>query len=200
MVGEGQQRKERSGLVATLASSVTPVLTDVGPPTFVEMLETHKSMVYSIAWHFLRDRSLAEELAQDVFLELHRNWASLKSRQHILFWLRKVITHRAIDFARKRKVRPEISLEQTGEPSVSESGHDSLLSSYLERMVASLPEKQRMAIVLRYQEGMELEEIAQVLGMKTATVKTQIFRALDLLRSKTAQRLGKGQGAKYERF
>src|ERR1700761_8131923 len=112
-------------------------------------------MVYSIGWHFLRDPALAEELAQDVFLELHRSWHSMKSPQHILFWLRRVTSHRAIDCVRKRRLRPETSLEETGEPTVFEQMHDSLLSSYLERMVASLPEKPRMAIVLRYQEEME---------------------------------------------
>lgn len=79
-----------------------------------------------------------------------------------------------------------------GEPTVLERMHDSFLSSYLERMVASLPEKQRIVIVLRYQEAMEIEEIAEALNMKIATVKTQLSRALELLRSKTAHRLGQG--------
>ncbi len=79
-----------------------------------------------------------------------------------------------------------------GEPTVLERMHDSFLSSYLERMVASLPENQRIVIVLRYQEAMEIEEIAEALNMKIATVKTQISRALELLRAKTAHRLGQG--------
>jgi RNA polymerase sigma-70 factor, ECF subfamily len=115
----------------------------------------------------------------------------MKSAEHIVFWLRRVTSHRAIDCARKRRVHLETSLEETSEPTALERVHDAFLSSYLERMVASLPEKQRMVIVLRYQEGMELEEIAEVLAMKVSTVKTQIFRALELLRTKTAQRLGR---------
>jgi len=74
-------------------------------------------MVYSILWHFLRDRSLAEELAQEVFLELYQNWKSVKSPRHLVFWLRRVTTHRAIDLVRKRKIRPKTSLEESGEPS-----------------------------------------------------------------------------------
>lgn len=146
-------------------------------------------MVYSIAWHFLRDRAVAEELAQDVFLELYRNWSSMQSAQHIVFWLRKVTSRRAIDVMRRRKTRAETSLEEMAEPTALERVHDSMLSSYLERMVASLPEKQRIVIVLRYQEGMEPEEIAGMLEMNVSTVKTQITRALDLLRAKTARRL-----------
>jgi RNA polymerase sigma-70 factor (ECF subfamily) len=178
-----------------LAASITlrdlVVRGETSLPAFADVVDAHKAMVYSIAWHVLRDRLLAEELAQDVFLELHRNWASMKSPEHILFWLRKVATNRAIDFLRKRRLRAETSMEETGELTVLERVHDSFLASYLERMVASLPAKQRIAIVLRYQEDMELEEIAEVLRTKISTVKTQIFRGLELLRAKTAHRLGR---------
>ena len=102
-------------------------------------------------------------------------------------------THRAIDAARKRKTHAETSLEETDEPTVFERVHDSFFSSYLQRMVATLPEKQRSVMVLRYQEEMELEEIAKVLDMKVSTVKTQISRALELLRGRVSRRLGKGK-------
>ncbi len=171
---------------ATTADKAIPL------PSFGEAVETHKAMVYSIGWHFLRDRQAAEELAQEVFLQLHRNWPAMKSPDHIVFWLRKVTSHRAIDFARKVKRHPEMSLEETAEPTTFERVHDTFLATYLERIVASLPEKQRMVIVLRFQEDMEVDEIARALSMKPATVKTQLARALDLLRSKTERRLGYG--------
>jgi RNA polymerase sigma-70 factor (ECF subfamily) len=158
-------------------------------PGFAEVVEMHQSMVFSIAWHFLRDQSAAEELAQDVFLQLHRSWASMKSAEHIVFWLRKVTSNRCIDVVRRRKLRHETSLEEAAEPTSLERIQDPLLSAYLGRMVASLPEKQRMLVVLRYQEGMELEEIANALSMNVSTVKTQISRALDLLKAKMANRL-----------
>lgn len=158
-------------------------------PLFAEVVEAHKSMVFSIAWHFLRDQALAEELAQDVFLQLHRSWASMKSADHIVFWLRKVTSNRCIDVVRRRKLRNETSLEESAEPTSLERIQDPLLSAYLQRMVASLPEKQRILVVLRYQEGMEPDEIAKALGMNVSTVKTQVSRALDLLRAKMAHRL-----------
>jgi RNA polymerase sigma-70 factor, ECF subfamily len=176
-------------LVASTTSRVATVDGEIRLPAFPDAVEAHKAMVYSIAWHFLRDRAVAEELAQDVFLELHRNWSSMQSAQHIVFWLRKVTSRRSIDVMRKRRTRAETSLEEMAEPTTLERVHDSMLSSYLERMVASLPEKQRITIVLRYQEGMELEEIAAVLRMNVNTVKSQIARALELLRAKTAHRL-----------
>jgi RNA polymerase sigma-70 factor, ECF subfamily len=180
---------------ALLAASTSVAASRAGQaalPAFATAVEMHKAMVYSIAWQILRDRVAADELAQDVFLQLHKSWSRIESPQHLIFWLRKVATHRAIDAARKRKARAEKSLEETDEPTALERVHDSFLSSYLQRMVASLPEKQRSVIVLRYQEEMELEEIAKVLGMNISTVKTQISRALDLLRGKVSRRLGRG--------
>ena len=176
-------------MVASTTSRTELGRSETSLPAFTEAVETHKAMVYSIAWHALRDRAVAEELAQDVFLELHRNWSSMQSPQHIVFWLRKVTSRRSIDVMRRRKTRAETSLEELAEPTALERLHDSMLSSYLERVVSSLPEKQRIVIVLRYQEGMEPEEIAEMLEMNVSTVKSQIARALDLLRAKTARRL-----------
>ncbi len=158
-------------------------------PTFAAAVDRHKAMVYSIAWHFLHDRQSAEELAQDVFLQLHKNWNAIESPSHMLFWLRKAATHRAIDAARKRKAKAEVTLEEADEPTVLERLHDTLLSSYLNRMVGTLPDKQRSAILLRYQEDMEFDEIAKVLDSNVSTVKTHIARGLELLRGKVSRRL-----------
>lgn len=182
---------EDERLAATATTNAAGVRETAGLPNFAEVVDRHKAMVFSILWHYLRDRTAAEEVAQDVFLELHRSWDAMKSAEHIVFWLRRVTSHRAIDCARRKRLHLETSLEATAEPTALERVHDSFLSSYLERMVASLPEKQRIVIVLRYQEGLELEQIADVLGIKISTVKTQIFRGLELLRAKTAQRLGR---------
>jgi RNA polymerase sigma-70 factor (ECF subfamily) len=181
-----------AALIAATTSIARTRESEKALPSFAAAVDEHKAMVYSIAWQILHDRVAADELAQDVFLQLHTNWASIQSPAHMLFWLRRVATHRAIDVVRKRKTKAETSLEETDEPTVLERVHDSFLASYLNRMVSSLPEKQRSVIVLRYQEEMELEEIAKVLDMNVSTVKTQISRALDLLRGKVSRRLGKG--------
>lgn len=178
-----------NGLAISAAQKGIADVRSAAMPPFADVVEIHKAMVFSIAWHFLRDRALGEELAQDVFLELHRHWASIKSPEHIVFWLRKVTCNRCIDVVRRRKLRRETSLEESPEPAMLERVQDPLLSAYLQRMVASLPERQRLLVVLRYQEGMEPEEIARMLSMNASTVKTQISRALELLRAKTAQRL-----------
>ena len=67
---------------------------------FAQIVREHQAMVYSLACHFLRDHSLAEELAQEVFLQLYRSLSSIKSDAHLRFWLRKVSTNRCIDCSR----------------------------------------------------------------------------------------------------
>src|ERR1700684_4566243 len=84
--------------------------------SFADVLREHQGMVFSIALHFLRDRSAAEEVAQDVFLQLHRHFATIETAR-VMFWLRKVTSHRAIDYIRRRKLRATVALENLPEPS-----------------------------------------------------------------------------------
>lgn len=155
---------------------------------FTELVHTHQSRVFSIAYHFLHDRALAEEVSQDVFLQLHRSLPTLKSEAHITAWLCKVTSHRCIDYARRR--RPELGLDSIAEPTAQTPPGDPMMARRLQRVVASLPPKARIVVVLRYQEDLELEEIAHVLGWRLNTVKSQLRRSLAILRDKLSRALG----------
>lgn len=151
---------------------------------FEALVHRHQAMVFSIAFHFLQDRSTAEELAQDVFLQLHRHLDNLQSADHITFWLRRVTTHRCIDYSRRRRFN-FLRLEHVPEPAaLDKPPHDPLLSRRLRSVISRLPEPARMALVLRYQEDLTPEEIARVLDRPVATVKSQLQRALKTLREK----------------
>jgi RNA polymerase sigma-70 factor (ECF subfamily) len=160
---------------------------------FAEIVHQHQSMVFSMAYHFLRDRSIAEELAQEVFFHLHQNLDSIKSSAHLTFWLRKVTSHRCIDQSRRRKVRPQVSLDDVPEPASFSPPADPMLSQTLERMVTALPEKARMVVLLRYQEDLEPAEIAELLDMPVNTVKSHLRRSLAILRDKLTRCLGEAQ-------
>jgi RNA polymerase sigma-70 factor (ECF subfamily) len=157
---------------------------------FADLVRQHQAMVFSIAWHVLRDRAVAEELAQDVFLSLHQHLATLESPEHVLYWLRKVTSNRALDVLRRRQRRPMVSLENAPEPVAVSSTGDPMLGSALRRLVAALPEKARAIVVLRYQEDLDPAEIARILGIPVGTVKSQLQRALGLLREKLSRSLG----------
>ena len=74
---------------------------------FRRLIETHQRMVYSIALRIIGETGTAEEVAQDVFLELHRTAQTLADEAHIRFWLRRVAVHRSTDALRRRALRPE---------------------------------------------------------------------------------------------
>jgi len=157
---------------------------------FEQIVRQHQGMVFSLACHFLRDRALAEELAQEVFLNLHQNLHSIKSPEHLVFWLRKVTSHRCIDQSRRQKVRPQVSLEDVPEPAINASESDLFLSEMLRRVVDTLPEKARLVVILRYQEDLDPGEISSVLDMPLNTVKSHLRRSLASLRDKLSRTLG----------
>ncbi len=157
---------------------------------FREIVREHQSMVFSLAYHFFRDRGLAEDLAQEVFLQLHQNLASIRSPAHLTYWLRRVTYHRCIDMARRERGQAALSLEEVPEPFSAPSEADPLLAGKLRQLVAALPEKRRMVVVLRYQEDLELHEIAEIMEMPINSVKSTLQRSVAVLRAKLARVTG----------
>jgi RNA polymerase sigma-70 factor, ECF subfamily len=156
--------------------------------TFAELVRKHQAMVFSMAYSFLRDRATAEEVAQDVFLALHRALDTLESPGHVVNWLRRVTAHRAID--RQRRARPLWALEDVQEPAAPASTGDVLLAEALRRLIGTLPEQPRMVMILRYQEDLGAAEIGEVLEMPVGTVKSHIQRSLKMLREKLSRKYG----------
>jgi RNA polymerase sigma-70 factor (ECF subfamily) len=150
---------------------------------FAELVERHESMVYSLAYHFFNDRSRAEEVAQDVFLQLYRNLGSLETEAHVLFWLRQVATRRCIDQVRRLRMKA-VSLEDAGELRAVDRNADPFLDRRLKQSIQELPEVQRALVTLRYQEDLDPSEICRIVGMPVNTVKSHLHRALQALRRK----------------
>lgn len=147
-------------------------------------------MVFSLAWRMTGDRGLAEEIAQDVFLELDRHLGRIESRDHACFWLRRVAMNRSKDALRRRRVRGlDLWVEMDETHGTVAENRPSPLGSRLEQLLATLPEPQRAALVLRYQENLAPEEIAAMLEMPLATVKSNLQRGLKLLRAKAENNL-----------
>ena len=163
-------------------------------PDFEELVDEHQSMVFSLAWRLTGDRGLAEELAQDVLLELDRHLPRLGSANHARYWLRQVTLHRAADALRKRRTKAaslgtDLWVELEERHGLIEMDEESPLGVRIEELLAALPESQRAAIVLRYQEEMSPDEIAVMMNAPIATVKSNLQRGLKLLRIKASQTL-----------
>jgi RNA polymerase sigma-70 factor (ECF subfamily) len=155
---------------------------DADNVAFAALVRKYQGMVYSIAWNYLRNRAVAEEIAQEVFLELHRRLDRIEGEAHAIRFLRKVAAHRCVDEGRRAKNRPRLGLDDVPERGVIPKQKDPFLGEALGRLVASLPARSRMMVILRYQEEMEPGEIASALDIPLGTVKSGLHRALTVLR------------------
>jgi RNA polymerase sigma-70 factor, ECF subfamily len=151
---------------------------------FDVLVRRHQSMVFSLALHALRNRAAAEDLAQDVFLRLYRDIGCLESTPHVISWLRRVTSHRCIDELRRRRYQRELAMDAVPERSVAPSTREMILEDRIQRLVASLPPRARMVVVLRYQEDLDPAEIADALQMPVNTVKSHLRRSLAVLRAR----------------
>ncbi len=157
---------------------------------FEAALRAHQGMVYSIAYHFFRNAGVAEELAQDVFLQLYEHRQSVAAGDHAVRWLRRAATHRCIDHARRPSVTAEVAVADLPEVGCEPPLPDPLLRDRLRRLVASLPETPRMVVILRYGEDLEAGEIARVLDMPVRTVWSHLQRSIALIREKASRLTG----------
>ena len=164
---------------------------------FESIVTEHQGRVFSIAFRILGDYGAAEEVAQDVFLECHRALPTLTCPEHLTAWLRRVACHRATDALRRRSARGGRYLQEFDEtlPPISQlpvaepPSPDSPLMNRIEQLLLTLPEQQRAVVLLRYQEDLDPEQIAQTLAMPVATVRSHLRRAIKLLRSKAERTL-----------
>jgi len=160
---------------------------------FADVVREHQAMVVSLAHYFSRDRATAEDLAQEVFIHLYQNLGAIESPAHLKFWLRRVTSHRCIDHARKKHKMRTVSVDDAPEPVAPADSRDTLMTATLRRIVATLPEKPRLVVTLRYQEDLDPTEIAELLEMPLNTVKSHLRRSLTILREKVSRCLGEAE-------
>jgi RNA polymerase sigma-70 factor (ECF subfamily) len=157
---------------------------------FEATVRAHQGMVFSIACHFFGNAAMAEEIAQDVFLQLFEHRRSVAAGEHAVRWLRRTVTHRCIDRTRHRRERLEIGVADLPDVPCHPSFPDPLMAERLRRLVASLPETPRMVVILRYGEGLEANEIARLLDMPVRTVWSHLRRSIALMREKATRLIG----------
>lgn len=151
---------------------------------FAALVRRYQRSVYSIALRMMCDRHKAEDLAQEVFLQLHRALDSIESDAHLAFWLRKVAANRAIDRIRQEPKYDIAPLSEADAVAVDASDDDPLLRRRLGELIAQLPPVPRAILLLRYQEDLDPLEIARTLDMSINTVKSHLKRSLTALRAR----------------
>ncbi len=140
---------------------------------FRELMRANQARVFSIAFRFTGSRADAEELLQDVFLQLHGTLAQISSEQHLRHWLLRAISHRCIDRLRHKGRRPKLvpieALPAASEPQAPEGDSDPLANARVRELLLELAPDARAVMLLRFQEDLDLAEIATMLAMPLPT-------------------------------
>jgi RNA polymerase sigma-70 factor, ECF subfamily len=166
---------------------------------FRELIRRYERPIFSLIYRMVRDRELAEDLAQDTFIKVLNHIDRYRPEFKLSSWLFKIANNVAIDHLRRRQL-DTISIDgsphaQTADaveatrfdvPDLQESALDEMeareLGTAIERAIASLRPEYRSCIMLRHVEGRSYEEIAATLDLPLGTVKTYIHRARHELR------------------
>lgn len=162
-----------------------------------DIIERYQTQVFNICLRYVRNRSEAEDLAQEAFIRAYTKLDTYQVDKKFSTWLYRIATNLSIDYLRKK--RPSVILD------AERGDHDGFtMASQLESQemlpddvvvqdeeregiqdhIMALPEKYRSAIILKYIEDCSLKEISDILGLPVATVKTRIYRGREALRER----------------
>lgn len=157
---------------------------------FDALYESNVGRVYALCLRMSGDRRSAEELTQDVFVRAWRRIGTFRGASAFSTWLHRVAVNVVLDDRKRRRRRPaELTHEGDDElATVSGATTDPAIRLDLERALATLPERSRMALVLHAVEGYRYEEVAELMEISVGTVKSHIHRGRALL----MERMGDG--------
>ena len=145
---------------------------------FEQLVPGYRRRVVGLAYSVLRDRAAAEDVAQEVFVKLWQALPKYDGRAQLSTWIYAITRNAAISALRSRR-----HLLSTSDPTVL-GEVEAIAATPAEQddpalwlHVQALPEKQRQAVVLYYQDERTVEEVAEMMGMPVNTVKTHLHRA-----------------------
>jgi len=149
-----------------------------------QLYDRHSGVVYSVALRVLGDTGAAEDILQDVFMQLWRNPEVFDANRGSLpGWLAVIARNRAIDGLRKRRPEQELSdLVVSVEPDLVGRAEWSRVLDKIRRVLGTMPATQRSALEMSFFEGLTHSEIAAKTGEPLGTIKTRIRAGLSALR------------------
>jgi len=178
---------------------------------FTELVEKYKQPVMNLAYRTVRDMTEAEDLAQNVFVQVYKSASRYKSTAKFSTWLFTIARNLCLNEIRRRSRHPAESLDaphpeqedqplQQFEDKTTASPPEKLLQGELaqqiDRALADLPENQRSAILLCRQEELSYEEIAEALGCSVSATKSLIHRGRETLKERLKAYLRTGETRK----
>ena len=174
---------------------------------FAELVEKYKQPVMNLVYRTLHDEAEAEDLAQNVFLQVYKSAKRYESRAKFSTWLFTIARNLCLNEIRRRSRHPAESIEEThveheDQPrqQYEDKSHIAApekllhgeLAQKIEEALADLPENQRTAILLCRQDDVSYEEIAEILDCSLSATKSLIFRGREALKEKLKPYLDTG--------
>lgn len=156
---------------------------------FGELVDRYKNLVYGLVYRLVSDRSQVDDLAQEVFLKVHRGLPYFRGDARLSTWIYRIVQN--VCFQTRTRRLPDLSLDASGDdgarPRIDPGGADAAfaeieLRDRLEKAIARLPEQYRLLIAAHYLQGVQYEALADALNMPLGTVKTHLYRAKRRLR------------------
>jgi RNA polymerase sigma-70 factor, ECF subfamily len=163
--------------------------------SFAALMDRHRATIERFLYNKVRNRALAEELAQEVFLRVYRARLTYQPAARYKSWLFQIASNLASNSRRDRRherwhesldSRPEFAIPlqiPDRRPTVEETLLADCAFGVVRAAIATLPEKERTAVVLHKFHGAEYAEIARRLGCTESAVKSLMFRAYERLRA-----------------
>jgi len=156
---------------------------------FQELVDRYKDLVFALIARTVQDRSRAEDLAQEVFLRIHRGLPYFRGEARLSTWIYRIVANVCLqDQARPSAGRETVPLEDDdgrGRVTVSTPDRrfgDLELRDRLEKAIARLPAHYRLLVAAHYLQGVQYEDLADAMQLPLGTVKTQLYRAKQQLR------------------
>ncbi len=154
---------------------------------FQELFNLYAPKIYRFAVSYLKNKSDAEELLQDVFLKIWEKRENLDPAQNIKAYLFKITVNSIYDFVRKKNIEKAFSdFSKHNYPSGSESSWHEIIwnemLSKLDHLVSKMPDQRRKIFTLSKEDGLTNQEIAQKLNLSKRTVENQLYRAIHFLK------------------
>jgi RNA polymerase sigma-70 factor (ECF subfamily) len=148
---------------------------------FGELVERYKHLVYGMIWRLAADRSRTDDLAQEVFLKVHRGLPYFRGDARLSTWIFRIVSN--VCSQERGHQPPETSATDVREPGRHDAAFTDLeLRDRLDKAMAQLPEQHRLLIAAHYLEGVQYEALAEALDIPLGTVKTHLYRAKRRLR------------------
>jgi RNA polymerase sigma-70 factor (ECF subfamily) len=151
---------------------------------FQELVDRYKDLVFALIARTVQDRSRAEDLAQDVFLRIHRGLPYFRGEARLSTWIYRIVANAVIqDYGRAPKTASLDDERQARTAAAADRQFtDFEVRDRLEKAIARLPSNYRLLIAAHYLRGVQYEELAEALQLPLGTVKTQLYRAKQQLR------------------